>query len=159
MFAVLLVAFFIQYSPNSNAFPLVPDQKETPGDLCDSRDNDFEGLRFKEKVPVCRRDVSYELKQRIYEKYKIPRACRFEYTIDHFYPLSMGGSNEPQNLWPEHIKVKQSRFELEQDTFNRMTMGQLTQEQALTLIRNQKLNPLVRDTNDPCLAKHGSAQN
>ena len=150
----VFIGLLISFSLNIFAFPLVPDLNETTGDLCDTSNHDFEGYRFREKVPVCRRDVSYELKQRVYDKYRIPKACRREYTIDHFYPLSMGGSNAEKNLWPEHVKVKQSRFELEQITFNQMTMGQLSQEQALTIIRNNKLNPQVPDISDPCTEKN-----
>ena len=68
MLIALLWTFFY-LSTDTHAFPLAPDPKETTGELCDTRNHDFAGYRFKEKVPVCRRDVSYELKQRIYDKY------------------------------------------------------------------------------------------
>lgn len=154
MLAIVLLGTLILSSPQLLAFPLTPDPSETPGELCDTRNHDFQGYRFLENVPICRRDVSRELKQRIYERYKIPKSCRSEYTIDHFYPLSMGGSNSQKNLWPEHEKIKKSRFDLEQETFEQMVDGKLSQQQAFTIIRNHKLNPNVPDTNDSCLIKH-----
>ena len=136
-----------------HAFPLVPDVKETPGDLCDTRNHDFAGYRFAEKVPYCRRDVSWELKQRVYDKYKIPRQCRREYTIDHFIPLSMGGSNHERNLWPEHRKIKQSRFDLETETYEKLLHGFLKRDEAYEIIRTQKMNPKLEDISDPCMER------
>lgn len=154
MLSMVLASVLLYFSPTTSAFPLVPVQAETPGDFCDTRNHDFAGYRFKEKVAICRRDVSYELKQIVYAKYGIPKACRHEYTVDHFYPLSMGGSNSEKNLWPEHVKVKLSRFNLEQDTFDQMSDGKLTQAQAFQIIQNDKLNPHVPDTSDPCMEKY-----
>lgn len=149
----LLIALICLSTVDLYAFPLMPNLKETPGDLCDTRNHDFAEFRFSEKIPVCRRDVSWELKQKIYSKYGIPKNCRREYTIDHFIPLSMGGSNHERNLWPEHRKIKNSRFDLEQETFKRMLTGLLTSQQAYELIRSAKMNPKLNDTSDPCMEK------
>ena len=71
----------------------------------------------------------------------------------------MGGTNGEKNLWPEHYKVKQSRFDLEQDLFDQMTQGQVNQAQAFEIIYKHKFNPQVKDTSDPCLEKHSPPKN
>lgn len=153
LLSMIMTSFTLNFTSTANAFPLVPDVKQTPGDLCDTRNHDFAGYRFKEKTPICRRDVSYELKQKVYSKYGIPKNCRREYTIDHFIPLSMGGSNHERNLWPEHRKIKQTRFELEQNLFDQVTDGLMAPPQAYEIIRTQKMNPQISDTNDPCMER------
>lgn len=139
----LLVLFFSMASFAFEGYPVIPDQKMTPGSLCSSQDRDFDGYRYREKVPHCRRDVSRGLKNRIYSQYGIPQRCRRSYTVDHFYPLSMGGNNSSKNLWPEHRLVKQLRFDLEQEVFDRLQEGRITQEEALETIYNAKMNPPV----------------
>ncbi len=61
MHAIILLAALLSFSPSLFAFPLTPNQTQTTGDLCDTGDHDFQGYRFHEIVPICRRDVSYDL--------------------------------------------------------------------------------------------------
>ena len=94
-----------------------------------------------EKIAYCRRNVSTQDKAQIYRAYGIPKNCWNRYTIDHFYPLSMGGSNHSDNLWPEHKFVKNTRMNLELETFQRLQNGEITQKEALDIIRSEKLHP------------------
>jgi hypothetical protein len=118
-----------------------PDPQLTYGDTCTKDNPDFAGYRSNEHYPYCNRNVSYGLKTRIYAEYHIPQKCRQEYTIDHFIPLSMGGSNAPQNLWPEHKNVKATRQNLEQDLFNEIMEGRISQSEAIKEIVEAKENP------------------
>ena len=129
-------------------YPVVPDQTQTPGALCSKGDRDFNGYRYGERIPYCQRSVSKGLKRRIYDNYQIPNACRNRYTVDHFYPLSMGGNNSSQNLWPEHRIVKNLRIDLEQEVFDRLREGQISQKEALSEIREAKLNPPIHEIAD-----------
>ena len=142
MLRSLLIAALLS-SPVAMAFdfPEKPDPQMTSGDLCDENDPDFEGYRYKEKIAYCVRNVSFEDKKRIYEAYGVPENCRSQYTIDHFYPLSMGGNNQDANLWPEHKNVKATRQQLEQDLFEEIKEGKITQRKALEIILNEKMNP------------------
>jgi hypothetical protein len=128
-------------------YPVVPDPGMTTGVLCSRSDRDFDGLRYGEKIAYCHRNVDGRLKSRIYQEYGIPNKCRHRYTVDHFYPLSMGGNNSAKNLWPEHVLVKKLRFDLEQDTFDQLREGRITQKQALDIIREAKLHPPIAELN------------
>jgi len=130
-----------QESPPAGKVPLKPNPEITTGDFCDRRDNDFEGTRYKEKVAICYRDVSRDRKTAVYRAYGIPDRCRPFFTVDHYIPLSMGGSNQVQNLWPEHKDIKATRQNLEQETYEQLANGHLTQEQALHIVTHAKQHP------------------
>jgi hypothetical protein len=125
-------------------FPYVPDQKFTTGDFCSTEDPDYLGLAYPEQIAKCGRDVTYETKQRIYQLYKVRKECQKDYTIDHFIPLSIGGNNDLDNLWPESKAIKALRQDLELDLFQKVRDGRLTQAQAVSIIRREKLNPPIK---------------
>jgi hypothetical protein len=115
MFAVLL------------SFPIRPDPALTWGSFCSPRDQDF--LELRGSVAVCRRNVWTAVKNRVYAAYGIAAANRGEYTIDHLVPLSLGGSNRPDNLWPQHKSISSVR--LETDLHLRFSRGLITHQEAL----------------------------
>lgn len=47
------------------------------------------------------RDVSGTLKEQVYANYGILTRQKGEYEVDHIVPLSISGSNDIQNLWPQ----------------------------------------------------------
>lgn len=124
-------------------FPFVPDMALTTGSLCHEFDEDFKGYRYAEGIAYCERNVSWELKDAIYEAYDVAPECRGQYTIDHFIPLSIGGTNRPDNLWPEHKSIKALRQQLEQDLYNKVSRGQLARAEAVATVVRAKLNPPV----------------
>lgn len=147
-FAVLLNVF-----PVVSAFPTVPDSSQTMGVLCTEQDQDFQEFRYTEKIPYCSRNVSSQLKRAIYLSYDIPTECIARYTIDHFYPLSIGGNNSRKNLWPEHKLIKALRQNLEEELYQAVKWGQTTQARALATIKRAKLNPPLEElelTTDEC---------
>ena len=142
--AILLVlALFsvTSYSSNSQMLPLHPDPQSTPGELCDTKDEDFTGYRYKEKIPYCQRNVSSETKSDIYGHYEVQENVRRNYTIDHLIPLSIGGSNNISNLWPEHKKIKQLRINLETEVYEDVRAGRMSQSEAILKIIKAKMNP------------------
>lgn len=136
-----LCTLLILVSTQVLAFPLVPNTEMTTGSLCTQDDPDHRENRYAEGIPYCIRNVSTGQKNQIYRAYGIPKNCWNRYTIDHFYPLSMGGSNHLDNLWPEHKLVKLTRKNLEIETFKRLENGEITQKEALKIIREDKLKP------------------
>ena len=124
-------------------FPATPKPSWTTGSLCTRNSPDFSEYRYPEQIEYCARNVSRETKRAIYERYGVPSGCRGEYTIDHFIPLSIGGTNHPNNLWPEHQSVKALRPNLETQLYRELAAGQITQQQAVARIRRAKLNPPV----------------
>lgn len=121
-----------------HTIPLIPFEDTSPGHLCDVDDPDFDRLRYEEQIAWCRRNVSWEERQAIYDKYEIPWECRHRYTIDHIIPLSIGGSNSDKNLWPEHRLVKSMRDQFEYDIFLKVKAGELTQVEAVDLMMEEK---------------------
>lgn len=143
----LFLGFFFS---NLHAFPLIPNDEMTPGAYCSEDDSDFKGHRGKEKYPYCFRNVSQGLKRVIYEKYGIPKSCRGHYTIDHLIPLSMGGNNDFENLWPEHFLIKDTRENMEQDIFNEIMEGHIKRDEGVAELLEAKLNPDVDAIRQSC---------
>ncbi len=140
--AIILIFSFLGLAPAAfGAFPTKPDPDMTAGDFCDNTDRDFMEFRYEERIAICKRDVSWHMKSHIYDAYSIPEKCRAEYTIDHFVPLSMGGSNEPLNLWPEHKSVKATRQNLEQEMYLELNRGNISAEHAVGEVVTAKMNP------------------
>ncbi len=121
--------------------PLTPNPDYTTGDYCTKQDPDFDGYRYEEKIPYCRRGVSQHRKRQVYEAYAIPDRCKRNYTVDHFIPLSMGGSNKFENLWPEHKAIKHTRETLEQEIYDQLRRGEISQKEAVEIIIDSKMNP------------------
>jgi hypothetical protein len=76
----------------------LPDSDCTPGHV-------FPGITAKE---VCIsgysrsvRDVSQALKEYIYDTYNISSRAPGQYQVDHLVSLTLGGSNDIANLWPQ----------------------------------------------------------
>lgn len=144
---LIVLSFVTCFSLSTNAaplqFPYVPDQKMTPGEFCDRQDPDYLGDAYPEKIAKCERDVIYPTKVKIYEMYNVKSSCRVNYTIDHFIPLSIGGDNSIENLWPEHKAIKALRQNLELDLFQQLRDGKISQAEAIRKIRHAKLNPPI----------------
>ncbi len=104
---------------------------------CKLNEKDFREIRY-ENVPVCKRNVSSELKRDIYKDYGIPVEDRKDYTIDHMVPLSMGGSNKKTNLWPQHKNI--TTAPLEAEVFRRLSKGDITHAEAIKTILDHKLD-------------------
>jgi hypothetical protein len=123
-------------------FPTSPDLALTPGSLCD-RPNQ---KRYPEGVPYCSRDVKSELKKEIMHEYDaklgyhVTEMQRSAFKIDHYIPLCMGGSNNQDNLWPQHVSVYTITDPLEPAFCGKMAAGKLRQAQAVELLKRAKHN-------------------
>jgi hypothetical protein len=141
--AALVLNFYAYADENPAAagVPMKPDPSYTTGDYCTKTDEDFSEVRYAEKVAVCRRAVTWFAKDVVYKNYGISDHCRQYYTVDHYIPLSMGGSNQLENLWPEHKDIKATRQNLEQQYYNKLAKGEVSLEYALRTIVHAKRNP------------------
>lgn len=122
-------------------FPMIPVSSMTSGELCDESDPDFDHHRYSEQIPYCARNVDTQTKRKIYAAYGVPRFCQDSYTIDHFIPLALGGSNGVKNLWPEHRAVKRARYNLEVQLYNALRAGTISQQEAIEEVEYAKWNP------------------
>ena len=120
----------------------MPQQEITPGSLCERPDE----LRYQERINYCNRSVGGALKARVFDTYEnlgyelLRRFPRAEFKIDHFIPLCAGGSNEEDNLWPQHRQIFSITDELEQVTCEKLAQGRIRHAEALDFIRRGKLN-------------------
>jgi hypothetical protein len=126
----------------SQPFPHVPDPQLTLGSLCDEPDE----FRYRERIPYCKRDVDRRTKEKIIKTYdqlrgyRISHLKRHKFKIDHYIPLCAGGSNDIDNLWPQHESVYEVTDPLEQRVCERLSQGLILQKEAIELIRIGKNN-------------------
>lgn len=136
---IFIITFFIL--SNLYAYPvkfLAPRVEPQVKQLCTVSDPDFYEFRYAEKIPYCQRNVSSTLKAKIYLKYGISAEEKIDYTIDHIIPLSIGGTNDESNLWPEHTDVKKTRLLLEQQLYWDLRKGKITQKEAIRKVLDVK---------------------
>src|SRR3989339_1022864 len=133
--AALLLFSSLLYAYDGN-FPTVPDEHLSPGKLCTSSDPDF--MRYYDhglgKVPICDRNVSVQTKYEVLARYGIPGNKRSLYKIDHVIPLSIGGSNDIQNLFPINLKVTEEYERLEESIYLDFRDGRINQSDAVRTI-------------------------
>lgn len=126
----------------NDRFPIGPDLQRTPGSLCASSAK----KRYKENINYCERIVNTSDKNQIIKMYdeelgfEIRQMNRQDFKIDHFIPLSIGGSNSKDNLWPQHKTVFEVTDPLEQELSNKISAGLISQSEAVRIIREAKLN-------------------
>jgi hypothetical protein len=126
----------------SDDFPVKPDLALTPGDICTTPVS----FRYPENIAYCDRIVDPKLKVEIIKNYdetlhfKIRTLPRVDFKIDHYIPLCMGGSNSSANLWPQHKSVYEITDNLEKALCEKMADGEMTQAQAVLLIKDAKNN-------------------
>ena len=122
-------------------FPMGPIEELTPGELCTHPDS----YRYPENIAYCERNVTSEEKAQVFanyrlQGYRLDPNTRSSYKIDHYIPLCAGGSNNFENLWPQHMSIYQQTDDLEQLGCNKMKEGKILQKNLIILIKRAKLN-------------------
>lgn len=138
-FMLLCLAFSL--SALAVDYPSAPDPRLTVGTLCDMPISH----RYPEQIPYCDRDVATETKNEIFVAYRrlgyvLPSSSRQDYKIDHYIPLCMGGSNRPNNLWPQHVTIYTQTDPLEQAICAKMSAGRMNQAAGVKMIKAVKNN-------------------
>ena len=129
-------------TPFQDRFPTQPDTGLTPGSLCQNPDYE----RYAEKIPYCNRNVDSSTKREIIREYdselgySIGEMDRQDFKIDHFIPLSIGGSNSEDNLWPQHKSVYSLTDKIEDLLHLTLEKSVLKQAEAIEKIRYIKFN-------------------
>jgi len=124
-------------------YPHKPHSESTPGSLCQKS----ETYRYPEHVKYCERNVDKEQKHQIfvhYDKehgYSTLEMERSEFKIDHLIPLCMGGSNESDNLWPQHKVIYENTDPLEPFLCETLAAGKIKQAEAVSILLEIKQRP------------------
>lgn len=124
------------------SFPRGPNIDETPGSLCSNSNK----RRYPEKIVYCERSVDSYQKNAIIQKYdrlfgySIRSMKRLDFKIDHLIPLCAGGSNNDENLWPQHKSIYAITDPIEPLLCEKMQQGKLLQAEAIKLIIEAKTN-------------------
>ncbi len=101
-------------------------------------------FRYPERILYCERSVGSGLKKEVIRNYdtalgfSIEKMDRSKFKIDHLIPLCAGGSNDDENLWPQHEKVYKITDPLEPLVCDKMAKGKLLQAKAIDLVRRAK---------------------
>lgn len=137
----MLLCLAISFSAFGAEYPRAPDARLTLGALCTIPIQ----YRYPEQIPYCDRDVATEAKNEIFVAYRrlgytLPSQDRRDYKIDHYIPLCMGGSNQSQNLWPQHVTIYTQTDSLEQAICDKMSAGRMKQADAVKMIKAVKNN-------------------
>lgn len=121
------------FNRSTHPYPESPELSVTPGSKCSRADE----YRYPEQIAYCRRSVSSGLKNAIIDNYDrkfgyhIDDMRRNEFKIDHFIPLCMGGSNNQNNLWPQHEDIYPLTDPVEARLCDMLASGQIRQNVAI----------------------------
>lgn len=116
----------------------MPNPAWTPGDLCTEYSPDFEAFRYKAHVAHCKRNISESEKDFVARLYGIPKTDYGKYEFDHFIPLNAGGSNSPKNLWPQPLDDAKLKDRVEDEVYNGLRSGTMTEDEVVAKIRAWK---------------------
>ncbi|HEY3781472.1 MAG TPA: hypothetical protein VGL56_10340 [Fimbriimonadaceae bacterium] len=116
-----------------------PDPKLTPGDVNPDITEavvtapDFRTGRY--------RNVSEEEKQEDAAEYKVPWSEHSKYEFDHLIPLTVGGSNNLYNLWPEPLHINVNGYDLGAKTKDELedAIGKLVRSGRMPIQEGQQL--------------------
>jgi hypothetical protein len=119
----------------SHSFPVYPDPKLTPGDVLTTDTRIICVSGYSASV----RDVHESLKEEVYLEYGILTHPAGSMEIDHLVPLSIGGSNEKSNLWPERYNMTFGAYDkdkVENYLHREVCSGRMSIEDAQERIRS-----------------------
>ncbi len=104
------------------------------GCFCTTTSKDFAGLRYNPPVPYCKRHVTLHEKNEIAGIYGIAHRQYRYYEFDHLIPLSVGGSNNACNIWPQPLWQARIKDRLELELYYAIKAGKITKSQAVRII-------------------------
>jgi hypothetical protein len=135
--ALICLALGLALTANAaEPWPRTPHPSLTPGSLCQTPSE----YRYPERIAYCERAVKSERKDQVVALYdrtlgtRVGQQGRRNFKIDHLIPLCMGGSNEIDNLWPQHPEIYTLTDPLEGTLCILLQEGKIRQSEAVRLI-------------------------
>lgn len=123
-------------------YPKGPESNLTPGSLCDRPDS----YRYPERIAYCERDhLEPEVKEDVFREYRnsgyrLDPRRRNDYKVDHLIPLCAGGSNQENNLWPQHMSIYVVTDPMESLGCEKLKLGKIRQGDLVKRIIAAKKN-------------------
>jgi hypothetical protein len=123
-------------------YPKGPESSLTPGSLCDRPDS----YRYPERIAYCERDrLDPAVKEDVFQEYRnngygLNPSNRSQYKIDHLVPLCAGGSNQENNLWPQHMTIYSVTDPMESLGCEKLKLGKIKQADLVRRIIAAKKN-------------------
>lgn len=123
-------------------YPKGPEARLTPGSLCDRPDS----YRYPERIPYCSRDsLEPGIKEDVFREYRnsgyrLDPKRRNDYKIDHLVPLCAGGSNQENNLWPQHMSIYVITDPMESLGCEKLKLGKIKQADLVRRVLAAKRN-------------------
>lgn len=123
-------------------FPAAPHLDITPGSLCKNPHR----YKYEENIGICKRKKDTYRKKRVKRTYESLGYDIFAYgpgqfKVDHFIPLCAGGSDDIDNLWPQHKSIYEQTDDMEYQLCVQMEHGLMTQEEVIDAIIIIKMDP------------------
>jgi len=113
----------------------------TTGWLCSPHDPDFAEYRYYGLISYCKRSVTESEKSEIAKIYGVPKSEWYNYEFDHLIPLSIGGSDNYHNIWPQILSQSKIKDKVEDEVYVALKEGKITQAQAVKDILLWFCNP------------------
>jgi hypothetical protein len=128
-FVVLITFLFLSNIFAQQGGSHLPNPNLTPGAALKLTKDDLCGPNRKETHG----SLSISVKRKVFEAYKIRTEATTPHNIDHLIPVSLGGSNEIENLWPQPLSGEWSynqKNQIERRLHKLVCTGQLDLETA-----------------------------
>jgi hypothetical protein len=129
---LLAVIGIIQFNGEPR-YRIMPNYDLTPGHIMETNDNLVCQKGYSRTV----RYVSMKKRKQVYEDYgvKYPQIPG-NYEVDHFIPLSLGGSNELENLWVQPSPEFRWKDKVEFVLWRKVCKNEITLLEAQKIIKN-----------------------
>jgi hypothetical protein len=114
----------------SNPWPAKPDPKLTSGAILNVTAAQVCVPGYASKV----RNVPTAEAKRVFAAYHVPYSQRGKGELDHLISLELGGSNAPENLWPEYGPRPNPKDARENELHALVCSGQMTLADAQAAI-------------------------
>lgn len=135
--ALLLTGSLFSFTAESALYQFTqPNPQFTPGKVCTPLDPNFSRYRYPAHVAYCNRNVTLEEKHKVAAAYGIPDSDWSQYEFDHLIPLSAGGSDDFENIWPQPLSEAREKDQVELDIYNDLNSGAIGQDQAIQKIKD-----------------------